>query len=315
MPTAMRRRFVGRARARPAAARGPWEHRVDSLRQLVRRVTARVARVGSDRRARSAGRGCADRANGPLLRRRLSLPGWGFVGAAALVLVAATMVVLSDYPPGQFSSVLPGDRPDDDAAGGTVAAPDPPLPSDWAPGTGPGLTIPGIDLRVAPRPSGDLAAVERVISPEPITRLMLAVPPLLPDTDGPLARLVKLRIVADGERLPASISEEAELGGEVLLTAPTSQIVLRYRLAGADVRSAQASPGRVSLSLRPAASGVVPSSPAVVTVRGAVVHTMVCLEVPADRRLCGVDDSGVWHTQNLIAASSSVLALVDLPGA
>ena len=178
---------------------------------------------------------------------------------------------------------------------------------------GPGLSRPGIHLSVSPTRSGELAVVERIITPRPISVLPLAAPPRVPRGDGPDARLTDLVVAADDVVVPVGGSGEVGQERELSLPRPATTFELRYRVVDAVERSASAPPERVTLSLRPAASGALETSPAVVQVRGVAVHALVCLDAPPEQQLCGVDDRGGWHTEPVTAATSSVLALVDLP--
>jgi len=230
-----------------------------------------------------------------------------------VALVAGLVLVVGGAAAAGFR--LPGERTSDDR-GQPRSDTDDPDTSVRASGVrsrGPGLTQPGIHLLVSPEASGDLEVVERIITPEPISVLPLAVPPRLPDVGGPAARLVDLRIAADDAAVQLNGSAEVEPRRDVDLVRPATTFELRYRVLNADQQSISATPGRATLSLRPAASGALASSPTVVEVRGAVVHALVCLDAPRKRQLCGIDDRGGWHTRPVTAATSSVLALVDLP--
>ena len=178
---------------------------------------------------------------------------------------------------------------------------------------GPGLTRPGIQLSVRPDHLGDLHVVERIIAPTPVSVLPLSAPPALPGGAGPSARIVDLQASADGTAV--TVADPEPVGGppDLDLARPATEIELRYRVVDSARRSPSAPPGRVALSLRPAAFEVLPAAPTVVRVRKAVVHTLVCLDVPRERQLCGVDDPAGWHTGPVRGATSHVLALVDLP--
>ncbi len=180
---------------------------------------------------------------------------------------------------------------------------------------GPGLTRPGIHLAVHPQESGDLEVVERVVLPEPTTVLPLSTPPSPRDADGREPRLVHLRVSADDSPIALAGSTVVEQERNLSLPRPATVIELHYRVENADERSVGAPADRATLAIRPAASGALDSQPAVVQVRGAVVHRLVCLEERQERRRCGVDAAGGWHTQPVTASRSSVLALVDLPSA
>jgi hypothetical protein len=178
---------------------------------------------------------------------------------------------------------------------------------------GPGLTRPGIDLSVRPDHLGDLHVVERIIAPTAVSVLPLSAPPALPGGASPAARIVDLQASADGTPVTVADPDPAGEPPDLDLARPATEIELRYRVVDSARRSPSAPPGRVALSLRPAASELLPSAPAVVRVRKAVVHTLVCLDVPRERQLCGVEDPGGWHTRPVLGGTSHVLALVDLP--
>ncbi|QBR92181.1 hypothetical protein [Nocardioides euryhalodurans] len=230
--------------------------------------------------------------------------------AAASLVVVAGLVTLATHLPDTSERADPG-------AEQVAAGPDRegrPVRNDRAQRlTGPGLTTAGIHLSVAPDEFGDLEVVERIITPEPITSLPLAAPPPVPDSEGPTARLVGLQVAADDSPVPVAWSGVVDQDRVLTLPQAATHLELRYRVVDADERSTSAPPGRATLSLRPAGSRALTSAPTVVEVHGAVVHTLVCVEAPKDRRLCGVDDPEGWHTEPVTAATSNVLALVDLP--
>jgi len=262
------------------------------LRPLRSAVTGGLARCGA----------AATRAVRSLSVRRVA------VAAAAALVVAGAVAA---------GARLADERGPDDRAGPDTDRAEQASSSQRRAGrsAGPGLTRPGIHLRVSPEDTGDVEVVERIIAPVPIRVLPLAAPPAAPGDDGPAARLVDLHVAADDVVVPVADPGEGGEQRQVILPGPTTTLELRYRVVDADERSATAPPGRATLSLRPAASGAFASSPTVVQVRGAVVHTLVCIDAPRERQLCGVDDRAGWHTEPVSAATSNVLALVDLPPA
>ncbi|WP_432476775.1 hypothetical protein [Nocardioides sp. GXQ0305] len=209
---------------------------------------------------------------------------------------------------------LPGEAPSAEQGAVTGGQADPSASKRGGAAQGPGLSRPGIHLSVSPLGSGDLEVVERVLLPEPITVLPLSAPPGPPEAFG-LPRLVDLSVSADDQDLAIAGSTEIGKERELSLPRPATTIELRYRVENADAQSVTAPDGRATLAIRPAASAALDSQPAVVQVRGAVVHTLVCVDEPRERQLCGVPDGDGWHTEPVTADRSSVVALVDLPPA
>jgi hypothetical protein len=294
-----RDRVTGRGRSARLAARslgdGTWRRTRTLAVRTRRRLTALGSAVGGATAALRA-RSC-DLLAAPSGRRTA-------IAAVAGMVVAGVILGATRLPGGDPSveqGVVTSGQSDPDAS---RAAQRP---------RGPGLTRPGIHLSVSPLDSGDLEVVERVRVPAPVSTLPLAAPPPPPDAEGPTTRLVDLRVSADGQPVPVDGSTEVEQPRELALPRPATTIDLRYRVENADAEGDAAPQGRATLSLRPATSGALGSQPVVVQVRGAVVHTLVCVDEPRERQLCGVDGAGGWHTQPLTAATSGVLALVDLP--
>lgn len=185
-------------------------------------------------------------------------------------------------------------------------------PGGSVPTSRPGTGSVGIQLDVVPDGEGGLRAVERVIAPRPVTRLRLTAPPPPEDSGAARVELVDLRVTADGEPVPAGWPGSFR-SQVVELARPVTRLELRYGIVGASGRSPQAPAGRVTLSLRPAAYQSFRSAPAVIRVRGAVVHNLVCLGVPPADQLCGVSDGAGWRTLPVAAYTARVIALIDLP--
>lgn len=194
------------------------------------------------------------------------------------------------------------DRPGASRAGGVPAVVQ----------AGPGIDAVGIALEATPDRFGDVEVVERIIARGPTKLLRLSAPPRLEDSDGAKVQLVDLRVTADGVTVPVRWPGALEKQ-RVRLPEPATVFVLRYRVFGADARDVAAPSGRATLSLRPAAYASFPALPAVVGLKGAVVHNLVCLDEPDDEQLCGVDGGSAWRTLPVPARTSRVLALVDLP--
>lgn len=174
----------------------------------------------------------------------------------------------------------------------------------------PGLTRPGIFVSVGVTEAGRLEVSERARTGQAVDELSITPPPAL-DGAKRLPQLEDVRVTADGQ--PVEVPDTVEVTTVVLLDRPATVIELRYRVVGASVRSKPATPGRATLSLRPALATTLGDSRAVIEVHGTKVHTLVCVDLPLKRQLCGIHRNGGWRTQRLDTASSAVVALVDLP--
>ncbi len=174
----------------------------------------------------------------------------------------------------------------------------------------PGLTRPGIFVSVGVTEAGRLEVSERARTGQAVDELSITPPPAL-DGAKRLPQLEDVRVTADGQ--PVEVPDTVEVTTVVLLDRPATVIELRYRVVGASVRSKPATPGRATLSLRPALATTLGDSRAVIEVHGTKVHTLVCVDLPLKRQLCGIHRDGGWRTQRLDTASSAVVALVDLP--
>jgi hypothetical protein len=234
-----------------------------------------------------------------------------FDGRSAWQTVLITSVAILSAVVGYAAFRAPGVSGDGrPSADGTVRSASDDSARDGRRGGMPGLTRPGIYVSVAVTSVGDLEVVERARFGEALLEVSLAPPPALTDAGG-TPRLADVQVSADGEPVPVPGTIEEAV--EVALAGPATRIELRYRVVGAVARSEPATPGRATLSLRPALAATLASSRAVVEVHGAEVHNLVCVDRPRADQLCGVDRGDGWRTRRLPTASSAVVALVDLP--
>lgn len=286
------RRLTERLSARREAFFDWWLDGFDSLRSHGRHLGRRLRHVAGPAAVRDW---CADVLDRLRVRRGL------LAAAAGVLVVGAALVVVPRW--------LDGHAPADAGHREPSAGP----PRQIHRRSVPGIDSVGIHLSVSPDRFGDLDVVERIITPQPITVLPLSGPPLR-EGGVPAGRLVDLQVTAGGYTVGVPWSGAIEDERELELPRPATRLELHYRVDDAAATSEAAPPGRATLSLRPAAAGALASSPTVVAVRGAVVHNLVCLDAPRERQLCGVGGRGGWHTRPVTAATSHVLALVDLPG-
>jgi hypothetical protein len=175
----------------------------------------------------------------------------------------------------------------------------------------PGLTRPGIFVSVAVDQAGGLQVSEHARTGKSIEELSITPPPALEGVAG-LPRLEDVEVTADG-RPVEDVPDTVEVTTVVVLVQPATVIELSYRVVGASARSKPATPGRATLSLRPALATTLTDSRTMIEVRGARVRTLTCVDLPPQQQRCGLAREGGWRTQRLDTASSSVLALVDLP--
>jgi hypothetical protein len=126
-----------------------------------------------------------------------------------------------------------------------------------------------------------------------------------------LPHLEDVRVTADGRTV--TVPKTVEVTTVVFLDRPATVLELHYRIVDASARRQPGRPGRATLSLRPALATTLDDSRAVIEVHGTKVHTLLCVDLPAKRQLCGVERADGWRTQRLDTVSSAVVALVDLP--
>ncbi|MGH3346713.1 MAG: hypothetical protein ACRDO4_07005 [Nocardioides sp.] len=170
--------------------------------------------------------------------------------------------------------------------------------------------MPGVFLSVAVTDGGKLEVAESARTSKPLDELSL-LPPPAPDGVRGLPRLEDVQLSADGE--PVKVPTTIEVTTVVVLDRPATLIELRYRVVGATARSKPATPGRATLSLRPALAPTLHNVRAVVAVRGTKVHNLVCVDLRSRAQLCGIKHRDGWRTRRLPIASAAVVALVDLP--
>jgi hypothetical protein len=233
-----------------------------------------------------------------------------FYGRSARRVVLVASAVLLTGVAGYAAVRTAGDPGDGSPSADGTARPADHSPEEQRPGRAPGLPRRGILLSAAVDDVGNLEVVEQARTGEAILELSLAPPPARADSD-PTPRLEDVQLSADGE--PVQVPGTIEEATQVTLVWPATRIELRYTVVGATARSAPATPGRATVSLRPALSSTFGDLWVVVEVHGAEVHNLVCVDRPPEEQLCGADHGNGWLTQRLPVDSSAVVALVDLP--
>lgn len=230
-------------------------------------------------------------------------PAVGVAGAVALTL-ALNLALLFLLP--RLVEPGPGAR-----TGTTGEDAQPDGRSAPAPARGPGRGRAGIHVTATAEASGTVGVVEQVLAASPVRSVVLAPPPR-PDDATQAPQLLDVRVVADGVAV-AVVDDVSDAAGEtVRLPAPATRLEVTYELVGADVRSATAPPGRATLTLRPATHLTFADLAVVTELVGGGVLTLVCPDVPRQRRLCGLDEDTGWRTRPVPAPQSAVVALVDL---
>jgi hypothetical protein len=175
--------------------------------------------------------------------------------------------------------------------------------------SGPGATVPGLDLTAALDPDGRHVDVyERLVLRPGVTSLALhqadlgRLPAQLHVGRGGVG---DLQVELDGravrpQHVGASWRAEAPDGGTI------TRAVLRYRLTGVFLRQAPAPPGRFTLVLRPLAAGPVlgDRDPVVVRINDVRIGTMTC---PTSRHPLCASVTGRTHTARLPADATGVV--------
>jgi hypothetical protein len=165
-------------------------------------------------------------------------------------------------------------------------------------------------VTATPDPTGILEVEERVRPSDPVSQLVLQLPPTLPE-GGETPQVLGLTLSADGK--PVAVPATPRRDYLVVLPAPASDIVLRYRLAGVVEVDPQAPAGRALVQLRPLTSASMATSTAVVEIAGVRVRNLVCPDRPLAERLCARRVGDVWRTAPLPNGEATVLAQIDLP--
>ncbi|MDE9365410.1 hypothetical protein PZ938_07310 [Luteipulveratus sp. YIM 133132] len=181
---------------------------------------------------------------------------------------------------------------------------------------GPGLTTYGVHLRAQPDALGELEVVEHVFLREPVTRLVVDPRPVpeLSGVEGARPAVDGLQAQAAEQPVVVPSAEGASRRARTLtLSAPTRQIVLRYHLASATVRSNPAPVGRVLSVLQPLVSTSEANLPVVVDLTGTGIRNLTCPRLPQPRQVCGHQARKVWSAGPLPYRSATVIAQIDLP--
>jgi hypothetical protein len=181
---------------------------------------------------------------------------------------------------------------------------------------GPGVTEPGIDLRLSPRVDGNLDVVEHLVLRTPASTLDFVTP--------------DRRLAGDAfaRAKPSASGLQADSGGQPIYDLPSGQVNdratmrlgvttrtvnLRYRLDGTSVVSIPSSAGRALAFIRPLTAGVDPSLPVQVHVGGAGVLNLTCPQLPPERLGCAEGSAPTLFVTGLTAATSTVIVQINLP--
>jgi hypothetical protein len=239
----------------------------------------------------------------------------GIAVAGALVVAA---IVFAALAPRQ------GRAPTGSAAGFIAATPSvrsatptPSVDSTGAP-SGPGTTEPGISMRFSPRTDGGFDVAERVILRRPATRIVLT-PPAGGSAGSSFTRsrpVVTGLQMQDKSGQPLAPTRLGSLTQSVTvpLATATTELVLRYELAGTSVRSIPSTAGRALGFLRPVTAGVDPTLPVQISSVGAGVLNISCPQLPPDQRACAAGSAPAMSVRSgMTAASSTVVIQFNVP--
>lgn len=176
--------------------------------------------------------------------------------------------------------------------------------------SGPGVTRPGILLRVTPGPGGALDVAETVRLRRPVDVVRLGAPPVgraggdFADLT-PVATSVQLSV---GDR-PADVPEEiGDDPTQVYLPAGTTAYTVRYLLEGTGVPSTT---GRALIAVGPL-SAAGPAGRVALAASGDAVLDLTCPLLEGDAAACGTpDDDGLRLRDPLPGRSALVLVEID----
>jgi hypothetical protein len=180
----------------------------------------------------------------------------------------------------------------------------------------PGVTAVGVNLSAAPSADGSFKVAESVIFDEPVTTLQLRVPPISEggSTFGHMQpRAVAVQIIADGQPVVVpggQVTKEVSLP----LAAPTSEVLLRYRLTGATARTPGSTAGRALAALGPIVAGVPANMPVAISIRGRTVLNLRCPHLKLGDQACSTGSNGNLRVSRLLPWQQSVIVIqLNLP--
>lgn len=243
----------------------------------------------------------------------------GPVRAVAVALALLLAVAAIGYYQRADSAAELAARDGVGAPAGDAAAPGepgaPPAEDTGSVTSGPGVTRPGILLRVTPAPGGVLDVAETVRLRRPVDVIRLRAP-LVARAGGdfadltPVATSVQLSV---GDR-PADVPEEiGDDPTQVFLPAGTTAYTVRYLLEGTTVRSVPSTTGRALIAVGPL-SAARPAGRVALVASGDAVLNLTCPLLEGNAAACGTPtDDGLQLRAPLPGRSALVLVQVDLP--
>lgn len=205
----------------------------------------------------------------------------------------------SSTPPGTKTSTTPGT---DTSTLGQV------------PTTGPGVTTPGISLRVTLTPAGTLDVWERVRLSTPTTMLQFRPPRLAAVGLADLrAEATSVQLSISGQPVALAVSDFTGTQA-VTLDRPVTAYELRYVLDGAVQRSLPSTSGRAIAGVGPLSVVTDPGAPVTVATRSAAVRNIACPLLVADAVACADGAVGALSVQEGLTIKDAVVLLqLDLP--
>jgi hypothetical protein len=179
--------------------------------------------------------------------------------------------------------------------------------------SGPGLTSPGISLVAAPNADGTFEVAETVIFRAPRRSVELRSPeiryggaPFAGQT--PTADLVQ--VTASGQPVLAGPVHGTK---RVQLPMATDRIELRYRLAGATVRSIPSITGRALGLLSPLTATNDRALPVRLEVTGPAIRNLICPRLAPSRQQCAGSAGELGVAPLLTARTAVVIVQYNLP--
>ncbi len=230
------------------------------------------------------------------------------LGAATVLTVAAVFALSKPTPP-------PRAAPSTSPAGSSGSATSPVgAATARVRTTGPGLTVPGINVVARVDNDGTLDVQEKVLLDSPVLtiRLAAAAPPLA-STEAlkPVVTELQAQSAQGPVTMPQTLTQVAQ---SISFGAPVTSFTMRYKESGGQERSNPAPVGRALLVLGPIAAPDLASTPVVVQVIGDHVLNLTCPDLPQTKQVCGVAEATGRTAGPMQAYRATMIVQVNLPG-
>jgi len=179
---------------------------------------------------------------------------------------------------------------------------------------GPGVTKPGIRLKVVPQTDGSFDITEDVMLPEATNILQLQLPDSGEHLPGMMAKttpkVTNLKVTAGDDPVP--VEDTTVTAPEDLpLTTAASRIRLTYTLLGSVVRSTPSKPERAGAAIRPLTSATEGTLPTDLTVTSGLLNAVCPLLI--ETRCATGDPPDLGILPDIPAGKALVVLQLNLP--